>query len=140
MRGNLQKQMSADCGSREGRRFESLCSPPTTSTCSIDQHLFYLPCRSRLRRPKRCRLYSASGVSVHVFTGVPFRFSVIFILATVGAVSAPFRISMALYRWGRGCIPAQSKGDTHDALRTGQLAREPTFQRGAHFHAIAKLP
>ena len=60
-----------------------------------------------LRRPKRSRLYSPSGVSVHVFTGVPFRFSAIFILVSVGAVSALFRISMALYWWGRGCFLAQ---------------------------------
>jgi hypothetical protein len=42
-----------------------------------------------------------------MFTGVPFLLSAIVILATVGGVSAPHRVSMALYRWGRGCIPAQ---------------------------------
>jgi hypothetical protein len=35
------------------------------------------------------------------------RLSAIFILAIVGGVSAPYRVSMALYRCGSGCIPAQ---------------------------------
>src|SRR5215211_9361151 len=33
-----------------------------------------------------------------------------------------------------------NKGDTYAALQTSQLVRDTSFQRGAHFHAIAKLP
>jgi len=61
----IQKQMSADCGSAR-RGFESRYSPPTISTCSRNQHLFYIPRRTKRGRLKRSRLRSASGVSVHV--------------------------------------------------------------------------
>ena len=33
-----------------------------------------------------------------------------------------------------------NRGDAYDALRTGQLVRDTTFQRGADFHAIVKRP
>ena len=50
-----------------------------------------------------------------MFTNLPYRFSTKFVLATVGTVNAPYRVSMALYRWGSDCIRL-NKGDTYDAL------------------------
>jgi hypothetical protein len=42
-----------------------------------------------------------------MFAGVAYRLSTMLILPTVGTEDAPHGVCMALYRWGRCCIPAQ---------------------------------
>jgi hypothetical protein len=94
-----------DCGS-EGRGFESRRSPSTTSTCPvarISTTIFVGPGADD-QTAAGCTREAALASR---FTAVPCRLSAKFILATVGPVNAPHRVSMALYGRGSGCIPAR---------------------------------
>jgi hypothetical protein len=104
-RSDSWEQVSADCGS-EGRRFESRCSPQRQANApyaSISSTFLIEPSVEHQIGAGCTREVAVASM----FAGVAYRLSTMLILPTVGTENAPYRVSMALYRWGSGCITAQ---------------------------------